>query len=151
LIGNLKFRHRIDLSLPLARLLIRRLAEAEDLPDLILPVPLHSRRLRERGFNQAQELGRVVARHYQIPLDSRLVKRTRETSAQSDLSLQERRKNLRSAFKVFGNLKDISSGFGFPAPGGIWRLKKEMSGGGPLMDVGIYCPAAVLGWLRPDE
>jgi predicted dehydrogenase len=41
--------------------------------------------------------------------------------------------------KVFGNLKKLSSGFGFNAPKGIWRLNKEMAGGGPLMDVGIYC------------
>ncbi len=41
--------------------------------------------------------------------------------------------------KVFGELKKISAGFGFPAQAGIWRLNKEMAGGGPLMDVGIYC------------
>lgn len=44
--------------------------------------------------------------------------------------------------KVFGNLKTISAGFGFNAQPGIWRLNKEMAGGGPLMDVGIYCVQA---------
>ncbi|MET0045313.1 MAG: ComF family protein [Candidatus Thiodiazotropha sp. 6PLUC3] len=107
LISNLKFRQHLHLTAPLARLLIHRLAEPAHLPELLLPVPLHPRRLRERGFNQAQELGRVVAKHYGIPLDSRLVKRTRETSAQSDLSELERRRNLRNAFRVYGSLKGV--------------------------------------------
>jgi ComF family protein len=105
LISNLKFRHQLHLVEPLARLLIQRLADLDDPPDLILPVPLHLRRLRERGFNQAQELGRVLAKHYHIPLDGRLVKRTRHTLAQSDLDEQARRKNLRNAFHVYGCVK----------------------------------------------
>jgi predicted dehydrogenase len=44
--------------------------------------------------------------------------------------------------KVFGNIKKMSGAFGFPAQEGIWRLSKEMAGGGPLMDVGIYCVQA---------
>ncbi|MES9832502.1 MAG: ComF family protein [Candidatus Thiodiazotropha sp. DIVDIV] len=108
LISNLKFRQHLHLTLPLAKLLIHRLAEPDDPPELILPVPLHPRRLRERGFNQAQEIGRVVAKHYGIPLDSRLVKRTRETSAQSDLNEHERRRNLRNAFRIYGSLKGVN-------------------------------------------
>jgi predicted dehydrogenase len=41
--------------------------------------------------------------------------------------------------KTFGDLKKLSAGFGFRPPAGVWRLKKALSGGGPLMDVGIYC------------
>lgn len=41
--------------------------------------------------------------------------------------------------ETFGKLLRMSSGFGFRPPSGVWRLKKEFSGGGPLMDVGIYC------------
>jgi predicted dehydrogenase len=41
--------------------------------------------------------------------------------------------------KVFGNIKKMTGQFGFDAQKGIWRLNKEMAGGGPLMDVGIYC------------
>lgn len=44
--------------------------------------------------------------------------------------------------KVFGKIKKMSGGFGFNAQEGIWRLDKEMAGGGPLMDVGIYCVQA---------
>lgn len=41
--------------------------------------------------------------------------------------------------KTFGKLKKMVAGFGFRPPSNVWRLKKELSGGGPLMDVGIYC------------
>ena len=41
--------------------------------------------------------------------------------------------------QVFGKLNKMTAGFGFRPPAGVWRLKKELSGGGPLMDVGIYC------------
>jgi predicted dehydrogenase len=41
--------------------------------------------------------------------------------------------------KTFGNIQKMKGQFGFDAPKGIWRLNKEMAGGGPLMDVGIYC------------
>jgi ComF family protein len=107
LISNLKFHQQLYLAAPLARLLIHRLDDLAHRPELILPVPLHPYRLRERGFNQSQELARVVAKHYRIPLDSRLVKRTRQTQAQSHLSEQERRRNLRNAFRVYGSLKGV--------------------------------------------
>ena len=44
--------------------------------------------------------------------------------------------------KGYGNIKSISAGFAFNAPKGIWRLDKSMAGGGPLMDLGIYCVQA---------
>jgi predicted dehydrogenase len=45
--------------------------------------------------------------------------------------------------KAYGDLKKLSAGFGFNAQKGIWRLDKKMAGGGPLMDLGIYCLQAV--------
>ncbi|MEO7048865.1 MAG: Gfo/Idh/MocA family oxidoreductase [Ferruginibacter sp.] len=45
--------------------------------------------------------------------------------------------------KVFGEMKKLTAGFGFNAQKGIWRLDKKMAGGGPLMDLGIYCLQAV--------
>jgi predicted dehydrogenase len=44
--------------------------------------------------------------------------------------------------KVYGEIKKLTAEFGFNAPKGIWRLDKELAGGGPLMDVGIYCVQA---------
>lgn len=66
--------------------------------DRIVPVPLHRRRLRERGYNQAVELARALARQLDIPLDWRAAQRTRHTSAQSGLNARERTRNVRDAF-----------------------------------------------------
>jgi predicted dehydrogenase len=46
--------------------------------------------------------------------------------------------------KVYGDVKKITSGFGFNAQKGIWRLDKKLAGGGPLMDLGIYCLQGIM-------
>lgn len=66
------------------------------MPDAVIPVPLHPRRLAQRGFNQALEL----ARRLDVPLASQLVRRTQETAAQSRLGIRERRRNTLGAFQV---------------------------------------------------
>lgn len=69
-------------------------------PDALLPVPLHRQRLCERGYNQALELARPLARATGIPLLPDTLQRPRETPAQSGLSALQRRRNLRGAFAV---------------------------------------------------
>jgi len=72
-----------------------------DLTDfLTIPVPLHKRRLRARGFNQSLFLARVISRELGTPLDYLSLMRTRHTRAQTGLSKEERRKNVRNAFSV---------------------------------------------------
>lgn len=66
--------------------------------DLIIPMPLHPERLAERGFNQALEIARPLARKRGIPIDTRSCTRKRPTSPQEGLSLAERQRNLRNAF-----------------------------------------------------
>lgn len=69
-------------------------------PDLLLPVPLHSRRLRDRGYNQALEIARPLARHWNIPLETGLIKRQRYTLPQMRLSAAARAKNPKNAFAL---------------------------------------------------
>ncbi len=76
-------------------------------PDLILPVPLHKSRYRQRGFNQAIEIARTVAKELQIPLDLTSCRRHRDTPHQSQLPAKKRRKNLKNAFSV---IKPIHAG-----------------------------------------
>lgn len=78
-------------------LLTRKLGDAP-LPDLIIPMPLHPGRLKERGFNQAVEIGRVVSKRLNVPLAASLARRTRPTLPQANLPLKERRSNLRGVF-----------------------------------------------------
>jgi ComF family protein len=67
---------------------------------LIVPVPLHKTRYRERGFNQAIEIARTVAKEMQIPLDLTSCRRNRDTPHQTQLPAKKRRKNLKNAFSI---------------------------------------------------
>lgn len=69
-------------------------------PELIIPVPMHWLRRWQRGFNQAEILGRYVAHSLNIPMATHLIQRTHKTPAQKELSRTDRQKNLRKAFKI---------------------------------------------------
>ena len=101
LLKRLKFSSELALCPFFSRLLTERIdTRAGPLPDLILPVPLHNTRLRERGFNQSTELARRLGHALDIPVDYRLCSRTRSTHPQSLLPRAERRRNMHGAFKV---------------------------------------------------
>lgn len=72
-------------------------------PDLILPVPLHRRRLKKRGFNQSQLLCEEIARQLKIPILPDLVIRCVDTRPMKDLNVRERQNNLKKAFKMGQN------------------------------------------------
>jgi ComF family protein len=83
----------------LAALMASTLGDAEP-AQAIVPVPLHPRRLRERGYDQALELARPLARRLDLPLRDDLLRRVRATVAQSRLDAARRQRNLRGAFAV---------------------------------------------------
>ncbi|MGI3131652.1 ComF family protein [Halopseudomonas pachastrellae] len=83
----------------LAEHLQQQLAEPEALiPDLLLPVPMHPRRQAQRGYNQAFELARDLAKTLELPCRADLLQRVRQTTAQEGLDAAARRRNLRGAF-----------------------------------------------------
>jgi len=101
LIKRLKFSNELAISPLLSGLLASRLvARDASLPALLVPVPLHHTRLRERGFNQATELARGIGRQLHIKTGHRLCLRNRKTEPQSLLTHNARRLNLRNAFTV---------------------------------------------------
>ena len=67
---------------------------------MLLPVPLHNERLRKRGFNQAQELARPVARRLRLSIAENLCVRSKNTAVQSELDAVARRRNLQQAFII---------------------------------------------------
>ena len=69
------------------------------LPDCVMPVPLHWRRLRSRGFDQGGEIGKVLARRLALPVSSAL-RRQRYTSSQQALNREQRQRNLAGAFAL---------------------------------------------------
>ena len=65
-----------------------------------MPVPLHPRRLRERGFNPALVVARAVAQTVEAPIAATALERVRNTSSQTGLSAAERRRNVRGALRA---------------------------------------------------
>lgn len=101
LIRGLKFDGHLSHARLLGDLFAAALAErAEPWPDCIIPVPLHPRRLRERGFNQAVELARPAARRFRIPLLADGLQRVRYTTQQTRLDAHRRQTNPLGAFAV---------------------------------------------------
>lgn len=101
LLQQLKFHQRLHLATLLGQLMAEGLkVRGGPLPECLLPVPLHADRLRERGYNQALELARVISCHLGIAVDAELCRRHRSTAPQTSLDGDERRKNLRGAFVV---------------------------------------------------
>ena len=105
LIQHLKYHGRLELSRVLGGYLAEHLLTLDDPPpDVIVPVPLHVARLRERGYNQSLEIARFVTRQLRVPLDWQGTQRIRPTAPQAELPRDQRRKNVRGAFtanKVF--------------------------------------------------
>lgn len=97
---NQKLTHARLLGNLMADSLMGHFAANQPMPDAIVPVPLHPNRQRERGFNQALELVRPLARRHKIPINPQLVMRKTATAQQTKLSAAERRKNLRGAFEL---------------------------------------------------
>jgi ComF family protein len=108
LIAAFKYRGALQQGRVLGDQLAVRLREAyakQDLPELLVPVPLHPDRLRERGFNQALILARQLGRALNIPVAPEALARIRHTPAQQGLSAKQRKRNLRGAFCVQANLQ----------------------------------------------
>lgn len=101
LIHMLKYRGYHALAEPLGRELARILPDCElPEPAVIIPVPLHKRRLRERGYNQSLLLAQVVQQQSHWPLWPEVLQRQRPTVPQARLSRAQRSRNLAGAFAV---------------------------------------------------
>lgn len=100
LITGFKFHRQLELAGALSSLLHEAVRRQGARPSLVLPVPLAAGRLRERGYNQAWELARRVARQLRVPAHARVLLRIRETAHQLGLDESDRVRNLRGAFLV---------------------------------------------------
>ena len=110
LIHLMKFKHRLDAAHTLGCLLAHHLMQVlDEYPQRIIPVPLHRSRLRDRGYNQAIELGRPVAKQLGVPMNARAIQRIRATPPQTALSgRKDRQQNVKEAFQVSGSIGNLS-------------------------------------------
>lgn len=97
-IHRFKYEGYFALAEPLAEFMIAGWPTWEHPPDLILPIPLHPRRRRQRGYNQSELLARPLGRAMNIDLDTTSLQRTRHTAPQVGLGSEERHENVHNAF-----------------------------------------------------
>ena len=99
----LKYRKFRPLAVVLGKIVHESLRGEEDLwreIDLIVPVPLHKKRRRERGFNQSEEIGREIGKRAHIPVVRNALRKIRNTPPQTTLEHRERAGNVRGAYVV---------------------------------------------------
>ncbi|UJR80727.1 ComF family protein [Sandaracinus amylolyticus] len=95
---RLKYGRRTDHVAALGALLADACASFAGRVDAVVPIPLHPKRLRERGFNQAALLAAPVASRLGVALDAGALRRTRDTPAQAGLGAADRASNVRGCF-----------------------------------------------------
>ena len=125
--------------------------------DLVCPVPLHWTRQFARGYNQAEVIGREVARVLGVPFEPRLLRRVRRTGTQTRLSAEERAANIAGAFIVSNGRAMLAGGWGGkpsartarsfpPTPDGAGTSRSLAAGG-----QGISAPTLHSSFARPRQ
>jgi ComF family protein len=104
LIPRLKYNGQLAIAPALGECLAEALASGPR-PDCLIPMPLHARRIRERGFNHATEIALEVAKQLSLPLDTDSCQRIRDTPPQMGLKYDARRRNVRGAFVCTGDVR----------------------------------------------
>jgi len=100
-ITELKFRHKLYSAHTLGHLFSEFIkTKSTPLPECIIPVPLHPKRLRQRGYNQSLEIARIVSKNLKIPINRKLCERVKNTAPQTGLDAKNREQNIRNAFRI---------------------------------------------------
>lgn len=108
LIAAFKFHKKLAVGRVLSELMLTRFAaHYPQKPDCIIPLPLHNKRLQMRGFNQALELAKPLARQLKIPLNNQACKRHKATLAQAHIPATARAQNVKNAFTVQGDFQGL--------------------------------------------
>lgn len=103
LIGAFKYQGRLAYGKVLSQQLLWLVLSVYDkktFPELLIPMPLHIRRLQHRGFNQSLEISRYLSSHLNIPQNINICYRNRNTLKQEGLTARARKRNLRGAFSI---------------------------------------------------
>lgn len=103
LIADFKYHDKLFLSRFFALQMTKRL-RSRPMPQLLIPIPLHPRRLRQRGYNQSLELAKVLSKQLSIPFCSKSLIRIKDSQPQTSLPYKQREKNIQRAFKVIDSM-----------------------------------------------
>lgn len=106
LVQHYKYGQQLHLGNLFAKLLEQKLS-AHKLPDLIIPMPLHPKRLTERGFNQSLEVAKILGKALNIRVDYTTCLRTKYSPPQASLPLKQRATNIKGAFACTKSLTGL--------------------------------------------
>jgi len=105
MIQQLKFNQKLNFAPLLSNLMAEKICEnvsqhlfENNKPDVIIPMPLHNRRLKQRGFNQSHLLIKPIAKILELPIDLNSCKRVRDTEHQTGKNARQRQQNIKNAF-----------------------------------------------------
>ena len=100
-IHQFKFNNRLNHGKLLATLLLNKIKEGHfTIPNVLLPVPLYRNRIKQRGFNQALEIARIVNKEFNCSVSTKDIRRVRNTKAQMELPATKRHTNVKNAFQL---------------------------------------------------
>lgn len=108
-VHGLKYDGLLPLAADVGEVLADRITDSEDCPkiDVVVPIPLHWTRKRQRGFNQSELIAKVFGERQQMPVSLKFLERIRKTLDQTGLNARERVENMRGAFAI-GNKTDVT-------------------------------------------
>jgi len=96
----LKFNQKLEVLRSLVELVEPTFSTLHPMPQLLIPVPLHQNRYRQRGYNQSYEIALILSKALGVPCSDHYAERIIDTPRQSDLKLKQREKNIKNAFLV---------------------------------------------------
>lgn len=106
-IHRFKYNGTFGLAEPLGQIMVQGWKKWSKPIDAIMPIPLHTQRLQERGYNQSVLLARPLANCLNVTVDEKSLARIRQTKVQARLNAEERRKNVAQAFQVQANVQGL--------------------------------------------
>lgn len=108
LLQHYKYRESLHLANTFATLWLDKNPSKNSAINLIVPMPMHATRLKQRGFNQALEIAKVISKKTKIALDYHACNRTKLTPPQASLPFKDRIKNMRGVFACEKNLQGMN-------------------------------------------
>ncbi|MEA4921880.1 MAG: ComF family protein [Eubacteriaceae bacterium] len=109
-IMDMKYRDKSYICRKLGNIMAERISLEDISLDLVIPVPVHEKRLEERGYNQAELIGRPVAKRLALDLRADILERKTATAAMKDLGVWDRIDNMKEAFGIRKNMETAVSG-----------------------------------------
>lgn len=99
LIADLKYHDKFYISQLFSHLMSKQLVNRQH-PKCLIPIPLHPKRLRQRGYNQSLELAKALSKQLNIPVSNAYLSRVRNTVPQASLPFKQRKHNIQHAFSL---------------------------------------------------